>query len=116
MAQIIFLSQRAAKPGFSPRDLAELERWSSGERRFALDDGEAGPFATLYFGRLPWASWAVARQDGEVLVWNCITLGDLGRFACMSDALAAIRNEPEAEIIQVPSNIIPFTAARARAS
>lgn len=116
-ADVIWLPQRTVEPGFTARDRAELERWASAGRRIVLCDGESAPFAMLHDGASPWASWAVARQDphegGAVLVWNCVSLEDLGRFGCMADALSAAMGAAEDGGRQAVSNIIPF-AARAK--
>ena len=118
-AEVIWLSQPLAEPGFTARDRAELERWASTGRRVVLYDWETVPFAMLHDGATPWASWAVAREHGvreggSVLVWNCVSLEDLGRFGCMADALAAVLGAALDEGWQAASNIIPLAAARAR--
>jgi hypothetical protein len=113
-AEVIWLPQRQAAPGFTARDRAELHRWESAGRRVVLCDWETVPFAMLHDGATPWASWAVAREEGAVLVWNCVSLEDLGRFDCMADALSAVLGAVEEEGWQAGSNVIPFAAARAR--
>lgn len=112
-AEVIWLPQRSVAPGFTARDRAELDRWASADRRLVFCDGDGAPFAMLHDGATPWASWAVARQDGAVLVWNCVSLEDLGHFASMADALSTVLGAFKDESLQA-SNIIPFAAARAR--
>ncbi len=118
-ARVIRLPPRAARPGFTRRDLAELEGWARGERSFTLEEGEAGPFAMLYPRAMPWAAWGVARQDsggadGSVLVWDCVTLADLGRFACMQEALAAMPGAAADDGRCAPSNVHWLQLAGAR--
>lgn len=112
--EVVWLAQPPTPPGFTARDLAELERWASAERRVALCSGESSAFAMLYVGPTPWASWAVTRQDGAVLVWNCVSLADLGRFACMAAALAAVAGAGLEEGWDADANVIPFAAAAFR--
>lgn len=106
-AQVVNLCHYRAGIGFTSRDLAELESWETKDRSATLCHGETGPFAMLYDGAL-WASFAVVRQGGELLVWDCVTFADIGRFASMRDALAALtRNRPAAISVSL-STVIAF--------
>lgn len=58
--------------------------------RIALCSCDMGAFAMLYQNGSPWASWGIVRQDRTVLLWDCVTLGDIGRFPTMIDALRAV--------------------------
>ncbi len=108
--EVIWLTQRQVRAGFTARDLEDLAQWASQTRRLALWDSDTGSFAMLYADRSPWASWAVTREDGMVRLWNSITLADVGRFPCMCDALAAIPSNTElAEVVSY--NVLPFRAA-----
>ena len=69
-----------------------------------------GCFAMVYRAGASWASWGVARQGRSGLLWDCVTLADIGRFPSMIDALAAL---PIDEMPVPVQNIIHFTAARA---
>ena len=88
--QIVYLAPREAAAGFTPRDRLELERWAGQGRRSIIYQDEHVPFAMLYKGPEPWASWAVMRQGAELVLWNCVTFADVGRFRTMHDALAAL--------------------------
>ena len=108
--KIVLLQRRASAPGFTSRDRNDLARWSTSGRRAVVWDSDPAPFAMLYDGDLPWASWAVSRQDGGVLLWDCVSLEDLGRFTCMVDALAALGGI----CAEVPSNVVQLPLARLR--
>jgi hypothetical protein len=99
-AQVIQFRGRQVEARFTARDLLEFERWRAGERRIEVDGCEndgPGQFAMVYDGEQSWASWAIARENGKVLVWDCVTLSDLGRFECMHQALAALLGHADEE-------------------
>lgn len=100
-----------AGQGFTPRDRLDLQLWAQARHRrvefHAYDDGQ---FALLYGSAEPWASWAVARQNGLVLVWDSVTLFDIGQFGSMERALAAL----PAAMAPVAANVIPFPLSRLR--
>ena len=105
--------------GFSVRDLLEFQQWDSGGRRFEVDPcvdrSGLGQFAMIYHGDDPWASWALSRDGASVLVWDCVTLADLGRFANVRDALAALPGgKPKPQAIRRPAEVISFSAFQAR--
>lgn len=75
---------------FTLRDRADLRDWSALGRRVSICSCEMGTFAMLYQGELRWASWGVVRREHTVLLWNCVTLIDIGRFSSMVEALDAI--------------------------
>lgn len=111
--EIVRLQLRLPAPGFTARDRSELARWADAGRRTVLFGDEDGTtFAMLYDGSRPWASWAMARQDGELLVWNCVTFADLGRFGCMLDALAALCGTAGTDTIETGPNVIAFATAQ----
>ena len=100
--------QRAREPGepwFSLRDRDDLDAWASHGRRAVLVSSEMGMFAMLHEGGQTWASWGIVRQSRGLLVWNCITLADVDRFATMADALAAIDGETEPTLV---ANVVSF--------
>jgi hypothetical protein len=76
-------------------------------------DHEPSDFAQLYEGSAAWASWAIARQDGLLLVWDCVTLADIGRFGRMADALAALSGVG-ARVAEPMSNVVSLALARQR--
>lgn len=77
---------------FTRRDVADLEGWSTEGCRAVACTSETGQFAMLYKGDHAWASWGVVRKPRGVLLWNCVTLRDIGVFPTMADALAATGN------------------------
>ncbi len=91
---VIAFVRRAGSNAFTPRDLAELTRWAGEERRFALHEDGSDMFALLYSGAAPWASWGVAREGDAVLLWNCVSLADVGCFRSMVEALAVLPGLP----------------------
>ena len=65
-------------------------------------------FALIYRGEEPWAAWAVGRDGDRLLVWNCVTHVDIGRFDTMTEALAALGERPCAAPKLAETNVIPF--------
>ena len=96
---------------FTARDRSDLDEWMAADRRVSICACEFGAFAMLYRGRAPWAAWGVVRQDRMVLVWDCVTLADIGRFPSMFDALAALPITQRA--VSIPS-VLPFAARQRR--
>ncbi len=96
---------------FTLRDREDLEDWSSVDHLVSICASDLGPFAMVYEAGRPWASWGVVRQGRSVLLWDCVTLADIGRFPNMFDALAAI---PVDEFPTPVANVIQFAAARVR--
>ena len=92
---------------FTARDRGDLEEWMATDRRVSMCACEFGVFAMLYRGGASWAAWGVVRQERTVLVWDCVTLADIGRFPSMFDALAALPITPRA--VSIPS-VLPFAA------
>ena len=86
---------RGSLPGLTFRDRADLEAWAMRGRRAVLVASETGMFAMLHQDGQAWASWGVVRQSCRVLVWDCVTLVDIGRYLTMADALAAIDGDSE---------------------
>lgn len=114
--QVIWLEPRMSAQGFTARDRSELDRWSTADRRVVIWESDPAPFAMLYDGAFPWASWAVSRQNGALLAWDCISFDDIGRFDSMVEALAAIGG-PGQHGFDPPSNVIslPLGDLRRRA-
>ena len=102
---------RHSQIGFTGRDRADLDEWSSSAHRVSMCSSEMGMFAMVYEAGRPWASWGVVRQGRVVLLWDCVTLADIGRFSSMFDALAAV---PVDEPLAPVENIIHFATARGR--
>lgn len=105
------LDLRHTQASFTRRDREDLEEWSSSDHRVSICTSEMGMFAMVYEAGRTWASWGVVRQGRVVLLWDCVTLADIGRFSNMIDALTAI---PVDESPAPVANIIHFAAARAR--
>lgn len=106
---------------FTWRDLLDLNAWDSSGRRVEVDRSEdldgLGQFALVFRGNEPWATWAISREGARVLLWDCITLADIGRFDCMRQALAAIPNASAEAVPRAASaEVIPFAALLARRS
>lgn len=107
-ANVVRLAVRPAPGGFSPFDMNELRRWERGERRVTLCEADTGRFAMLHDVSQVWASWAVIRQGHELLLWDCVSFADVGRFATMADALAAIPEESGMPEFMPAPNVIRF--------
>ncbi len=98
---------------FTARDRSDLDGWVAADRRVSICACEFGVFAMLYRDGGSWASWGVVRQERTVLVWDCVTLADIGRFPSMYDALAALPISQRA--VSIPS-VLPFVARQRRAA
>ena len=103
--------QTQQQTSFTLRDSEDLKDWSSAEHRVSICHSDMGPFAMLYEAERPWASWGVVRQGRSVLLWDCVTLADIGLFPSMIDALAAV---PIDDFPAPVANVLQFAAARAR--
>ncbi|RZM34314.1 MAG: hypothetical protein EOP67_17740 [Sphingomonas sp.] len=98
---------------FTARDRSDLEQWMTAGRRVSMCACEFGAFAMLYRDDAAWATWGVVRQERTVLVWDCVTLADIGRFPSMFDALTAL---PITQVaVSIPS-VLPFAVRQARAA
>ncbi len=104
-------SDRASLATFTLRDRCDLEGWVEPDRHMTIVSCDMGSFALLYRAGTPWASWGIARQDRVVVVWDCVSLTDIGRFPSMSDALAGLPLPRSA--IPAPS-VLPFAATQRR--
>jgi hypothetical protein len=116
-AKVIQFRGRQVEARFTARDLLEFEHWRAGERRLEVDGSEndgLGQFAIVYDGEQPWASWAITRENGKVLVWDCVRLSDLGRFECMHQALAALPGQSRDPAPAIAAQVISFRDALAR--
>ena len=104
--------------GFTQEDLRTFRRWDGGHYRVEIDEGEPcetlGQFAMIYEGASCWASWAVGREGGGLVVWDCVSLRTLGRFASLRAALAAIPGAPAQGGWPCMAEIIAFDAAGGR--
>jgi hypothetical protein len=54
------------------------------------DPPEVESFISLYQRGEPWARWGIARSGSSVLAWCSRTGADVGRFASVAEALAAL--------------------------
>ena len=116
-AKVIQFRGRQVQASFTRRDLLDFELWHSDECRLDVDrtdnDG-IGQFALVFEGAKAWASWAISRDNGKVLVWDCVTMADLGRFDCMQQALAALPGQAADPAPMMAAQIISFRDAVAR--
>lgn len=99
-ADIIPFTRPASMPNcFTTADRLELLRWEShnaGRARLAIhkrrhdDPPEIGEFASIYPRDGRWADWGAVRQGRAISVWRARDGRDIGRFATMGEALAAL--------------------------
>ena len=89
-----FRTRHTGGDGLSVRDRAELGRWAARDRRLIFCPTETGEFSLIYNGPQPWASWGVTRQDGQIVVWDCITFADLCQAPTVTRALRAVEGGP----------------------
>jgi hypothetical protein len=57
------------------------------------DEGDAcevGNFLSVYRCGQAWSRWGFARAGRAIRAWCCLTGADVGQFACLDDALAAV--------------------------
>jgi hypothetical protein len=85
------------------RDRATLLEWAATARAFGVcrvslehpdpqdEAHDVGDFVLIYDGVSEWARWAVAREAGRYLLWSPSTGRNLGGYATLAAALAAIR-------------------------
>ena len=109
--EIAWFVRRCDEPGFTARDRLELDRWMSGGCRTVVLDDDPSDYAMLYEGVTPWARWAVSRQDGRLVMWDCVTFADIGRFSSMVDALATISGSVPT-MGEPACNVLPFVATQ----
>ena len=92
--RLIAFRQILPRSGLSCRDLLDLEHWDSGGRRWQVVEGscnpELGRYVVIHAGNTAWASWGIGRDGGALLLWDCVSHADIGRFASMQAALAAL--------------------------
>ena len=86
---------------FTARDRITLEAWQRdaerhGYSRVLIEPGapgtrpDGGSYALVYRSGWAWAAWGLARRDDTVLVWDCGSGADFGRFPTVQQALAAL--------------------------
>ena len=89
---------------FTTADRMELLRWEAGGDtgvRLAIynrrddDPPEVGEFASIYPRNGAWAAWGAVRQGRAIRVWRARDGRDIGRFATMGEALAAVSHSAE---------------------
>ena len=94
--------------GFNSRDLIALTCWmqradAHGYRRVLIEGGtgeggpEEGGYVLIYPPQQDWARWGLARSGEQIVIWNCGTGADLGRFPTMLQALESlppVRTQP----------------------
>lgn len=116
-SNVIRFEGRQVPAGFTCRDLMDLQRWD-GEGRLEVDPvaDRTGQYAMIYRGEEPWASWAITREGGRILVWDCVSLADIGRFNSMREALAAVPGSSGRHLPAPGATVIPFSALLARRS
>lgn len=84
---------------FTMADKMECLRWEARDHagaRLALhtrradDPPEVGEFASIYPAEDPWAAWGAVRTGRAISVWRARDGRDIGVFATMGEALAAV--------------------------
>lgn len=90
-AEVIAFRPKATA-GLSSRDLMVLSGWHIEGHGMSIEAGRDGmpSFAAISADQASWAIWGIVRQGAVVLVWNCVTHADLGRFDSMEAALMAL--------------------------
>ncbi len=91
------------RPGnwFTLLDRAQALRWEADEaaargvrlaihRRQQDDPPEVGDFLSIYPANEVWAAWGVARRGQSLRLWRSANGADIGEFATMQEALAAV--------------------------
>ena len=111
-AQVIPFRRRPPD-GFSSAELVELAGWGGSGRRLELEAAVEGQFnfALIYQDQTPWASWGLGRDGADILVWDCITHADIGRFGTLGAALAAVpagRDRGRAAPVRTSAEVIPL--------
>jgi hypothetical protein len=82
-------------------DRAQALRWEADEaatrgvrlaihRRQEDDPPEVGDFVSIYRANEVWAAWGVARRGPSLRLWRSANGADIGEFATMQEALAAV--------------------------
>ncbi len=104
--QAVVIPFRGARgaAGLTGRDRLELLQWAARGCRVEIEDA----LAMIYRGDEPWAAWAIGRDGERLLVWNCVTHADIGRFDTMPEALAALKAGPGAAPKPAATNVIPM--------
>ncbi|MBV8915376.1 MAG: hypothetical protein JOZ05_20345 [Acetobacteraceae bacterium] len=118
-ANVIRFQGRQETVGFTSRDLMDLQSWESDGCRLEVQPvaDRVGQLAMIYQGEAPWASWALSREGSRILLWDCVSLADLGRFDCIRHALAAVPGGTPAQVEEPQSaEVIPFSRLLARRS
>ena len=95
-ADIIAFSDHANR--FTAADRAALRSWEAQGQGIRLtihlrrdgDPPDVGEFASIYQDDARWAAWGVARQGRAIRVWRARDGRDIGHFATMPEALAAV--------------------------
>ncbi len=91
-----------ARHGLTTADRIEALQWEAtkavGESmRLAFhrwcgeNAADGGEYISIYRGDDRWAAWGATRRGRFVNVWRCATGADLGEFATMQEALAALK-------------------------
>ena len=92
---------------FTAADRMELLRWEAGGgsgvrlaiyNRLDDDPPEVGEFASIYPENGAWAAWGAVRQGRAIRVWRARDGRDIGRFATMGEALAAVSHSAEKRV------------------
>ena len=94
--QVLAFRALPTAAGFSSPDLIELLAWQADGRYLVIEPGMRGDapdqagFALVYRDDEPWASWGISRQGMGILMWDCVTHADIGRFDGVQAALDAL--------------------------
>jgi hypothetical protein len=95
--------QREAAQGrcLTPHDRIIVTRWQDRARAAGFDrmvihdrdEGDAsdvGNFLSVHCNGQSWSRWGFARAGRQIRAWCCLTGSDVGQFATLDDALAAV--------------------------
>ncbi len=96
-----FPTQRRPENWLTTLDRVEALRWEADEAaaegvRVAIynrqqnDAPEVGDFVSIYRGDERWAAWGAARRGRSIKLWRSANGADIGEFATMQEALAAV--------------------------
>jgi hypothetical protein len=72
--------------------LAGYDRMVIHEREYG-DGSEIGDFVSLHRRGEAWSRWGFARKGRVITAWSCITGADIGDFATLAEAIAAVLPE-----------------------
>jgi hypothetical protein len=96
-----FATRQGSAARLTLSDRMDATTWREQARRYGYDrlvvherspddQAEVDSFISLYRRGDVWARWGIARCGSFVIAWCSVTGADIGRFASVADALAAL--------------------------